>query len=414
MDFFKVKGLRRSFKLRSSTSGGEPDRVTPERDAIPDPAPGAAGAGEEEDDDDDDFFTNEVKRRLKELRKNSFMVLIPEESCPEEEEEMAVAAEEGGHVWGGFDAYYDEYCKRMLFFSKMSALYLKEAESWNTSSQLPKSTTKKLASTLRNLSFKRRHGLQDDCEHLQESQYEDNPYQNLETAYVAQVCLTWEALHCQYMQLNQRISSQPEDSTSYCYAAQAFQQFQVLLQRFIENEPFEQGSRVEIYANGQSSLPKLLHAPSFQGTDERDENGDYLDSPIFASELLHVIEESILTFHLFVRMDKKKPAGALHLASARNQADSPLKQVQVLLDKKKVKLKELLKKKGWKKKSWPVTPIEAELLLGLIDVRVISRVLRMTRISKEQLLWCDEKISKLDLSDNKLRRDVSPILFPCQ
>lgn len=83
---------------------------------------------------------------------------------------------------------------------------------------------------------------------------------------------------------------------------------------------------------------------------------------------------------------------------------------------KETKVKELSKKKSWKKKSWPSSPSEAELLLGLIDIKVVSRVLRMARISKEQLLWCEEKMSKIDLShsqNNKLRRDGSPILFPC-
>lgn len=80
---------------------------------------------------------------------------------------------------------------------------------------------------------------------------------------------------------------------------------------------------------------------------------------------------------------------------------------------KEVKLKELSKRKSWKKKSWPSSPTEVELLLGLIDIKVVSRVLRMPKISKEQLLWCEEKMSMVDLSDKKLRRDGSPILFPC-
>lgn len=78
---------------------------------------------------------------------------------------------------------------------------------------------------------------------------------------------------------------------------------------------------------------------------------------------------------------------------------------------KEMKVKEMSRKKSWKKKSWPSTPPEVELLLGLIDIKVVSRVLRMVRISKEQLLWCEEKMSKID---NKLQRDDgSPILFPC-
>lgn len=80
---------------------------------------------------------------------------------------------------------------------------------------------------------------------------------------------------------------------------------------------------------------------------------------------------------------------------------------------KKIKLKELQrKKKGWKKKSWPPTAEEVELFFALIDIKVMSRVLKMTKISKEQLLWCEEKMSKLDFSGSKLQRNGSPLLFP--
>jgi hypothetical protein len=81
---------------------------------------------------------------------------------------------------------------------------------------------------------------------------------------------------------------------------------------------------------------------------------------------------------------------------------------------KEAKVKELLKKKkGWKSKTWPGTMEEVQLLFALIDIKVVSRVLRMGKLSKEQLLWCEEKMSKVDLTENRLRRDGSPILFPC-
>lgn len=96
----------------------------------------------EAEDDDDDFIMDEVKRRLKELRRNSFMVLIPEESsCQEEEEEEDEEEEEEGEtsssewrdveaegrqLWSGFEAVYDKYCERMLFFDHLSAQQLNE------------------------------------------------------------------------------------------------------------------------------------------------------------------------------------------------------------------------------------------------------------------------------------------------
>jgi hypothetical protein len=122
-----------------------------------------------------------------------------------------------------------------------------------------------LASTLRSLSFKRKDELPEDCEQLQQQQSADDPHQTLETAYVAHVSLSWEALHCTYVHLSLIVAAQPDNPTTYSCAAQAFQQFQVLLQRFIENEPFEHGTRVEIYARSRSLLSKLLQVPTFQG-----------------------------------------------------------------------------------------------------------------------------------------------------
>lgn len=147
MDFFKAKKFRKAHK---------PD---PEKDLEDKPVPhpeepmneNGGGGGSvtnksantdpvaEAEDDDDDFITNEVKRRLKELRRNSFMVLIPEEeSCAEEEEDEEGEGEtspnewrdveaEGRQWWGGFDALYDQYCERMLFFDRMSVQQLTES-----------------------------------------------------------------------------------------------------------------------------------------------------------------------------------------------------------------------------------------------------------------------------------------------
>ncbi|KAL6509988.1 hypothetical protein OROHE_020605 [Orobanche hederae] len=257
-----------------------------------------------EDDDDDDFITNEVKRRLKELRRNTFMVLIPEETSPaddgEEEEEEEDGEEEEGETsssewrdveaegrqfWSGFDAVYDIYSERMLFFttrllsnSYKSLMSLKASHTVVTvlmplngfyaashsviSTPSPRSASKKLGSPFGCLSLKKIEAPEEETEHLQ--QPVNDCYQDLETAYVGQVCLTWEALHCQYTQLSQKIACQSESPTSYSHSAQQFQQFQVLLQRFIENEPFEMGSRPEIYARTRKSLPKLLQVPKLR------------------------------------------------------------------------------------------------------------------------------------------------------
>lgn len=93
-----------------------------------------------------------------------------------------------------------------------------------------------------------------------------NPYHELETAYVARICLTWEVLNCNYKNFQRKKAAQPESNRG-CPAriAQQFQQFQVLLQRYIENEPYEQGRRPEVYARMKLLAPKLLLVPEYRG-----------------------------------------------------------------------------------------------------------------------------------------------------
>ncbi|CAN1139534.1 hypothetical protein LINPERPRIM_LOCUS23992 [Linum perenne] len=441
MDLFKVRKFRRAHKPEPEKepedkpvpNPQEPKKDTDDLSTTANNKSADVAAEADAEDDDDDFITNEVKRRLKELRRNSFMVLIPEEeSFPEEEddEEEEAGLEEticgewrdveaqGRQWWGGFDAVYDKYCDRMLFFDRMSLLQLNENGCHMPTTPSPKSSSKKLPSPFRCLSMKKMEEPEDETEHLQQPM--NDPYQDLETAYVAQMCLTWEALHCQYTQLIQRISCQPENPTSYNHSAQLFQQFQVLLQRFIENEPFEQGFRAEVFARSRRVLPRLLQAPNVKGkshhfgSDAKEAEELDSDSMVHAPDLIRVIENSILTFQLFVKMDKKKQNGVITLFGHQNQIATPLQMIQSSIDKKKVRLKELCKKsKGWKKKAWPQRYEDVQLLFGLVDIKIVSRVLRMARISKEQLVWCEDKMKKLNLAENKLQRDPSPILFPC-
>ncbi|CAA3000400.1 Gb:, isoform 3 [Olea europaea subsp. europaea] len=279
MDFFKLKKFRKDRKPNQEViTKPELHQEEPKKDTV-DVLGKSVNADStnteiEEEEANDDFITNEIKRRLKELRRNSFMVLIPEETAPEDEDveedeegetsscEWRDIEAEGRQFWSGFDAVYDRYCERMLFFDRLSAQQLREVGSQTVSTLSPRLASKKLASSLGCLSLKKFEEPEEESEQLQ--QPERDPFQDLETAYVAQVCLTWEALHCQYTQLNHKISCQPESSTCYNRSAQQFQQFQVLLQRFIENEPFELGSRPEIYTRTRNSLPKLLQVPKIQ------------------------------------------------------------------------------------------------------------------------------------------------------
>lgn len=145
MDLFNVKKFRKGNKPKGEVGLEEQPIPQPEEPKGKSGCNGLtklpnADAVNDAEDEDDDFITNEVKKRLKELRKNSFMALIPEEgSCAEEEDgEGEEAGEnnptdwrdveyEGRQWWGGFDAFYERYCERMLFFDRMGAQQLNEA-----------------------------------------------------------------------------------------------------------------------------------------------------------------------------------------------------------------------------------------------------------------------------------------------
>ncbi|KAK9757100.1 hypothetical protein RND81_01G139700 [Saponaria officinalis] len=424
MDFLKIRKFRISRKPKLGIDIEEKSIPNPEEPNNEDDNVNGKtvvdAAAVDVDDDDDDFITNEVKRRLKELRRNSFMVLIPEESGLEEEEEGEgeTSSSDGRdmgsqveHLYCDFESIYEKYCERMLFFDRISAQQLNEAGPRSPSTPSPRTPSRKLSSSFRCLSLKKIEEPNSETEQLQ--QPDDSSYQDLETAYVAHICLTWEALHSQYTQLSQKISCQPENPTCYNHCAQQYQQFQVLIQRYIENEPFEQGTRVEKYARSRNTFSKLLQVPNVRGTcDDTVEDEESSDYRVLAPDLRKLIETSILTFFAFLRLDKKK-AGVRNLFGSQNQMATPLQQVQSVAEKKMLKLKEVRKKKGLKKKAWPTTQEEVDLLFSVIDTKVVCRVLRMIRITKDQLLWCEDKMRKLVLTDGRIRRDPSPILFPC-
>ncbi|KAL6561114.1 hypothetical protein OROMI_016715 [Orobanche minor] len=234
MDFFKLKKFRNAHKPNAAQDQPVPQPEEPKNASGHHISSKSVNVNnnnnnnnaEMEDDDDDDLITNEVKRRLKELRRNNFMVLIPEETSPaddgEEEEEEEDGEEEEGETsssewrdveaegrqfWSGFDAVYDIYSERMPFFDRSTSQQLLQVASHSVlSTPSPRSASKKLGSPFGCLSLKKIEAPEEETGHLQ--QPVNDPYQDLETAYVGQVCLTWEALHCQYTQLSQKIACQ--------------------------------------------------------------------------------------------------------------------------------------------------------------------------------------------------------------
>lgn len=88
---------------------------------------------------------------------------------------------------------------------------------------------------------------------------------DLEMVYVAQTCLSWEALHHQYRKVKALVAL----STNGGFVdkiAERFQKFQILIERFMENERGGKSKRYWTFVQRRSSIKSLLQVPSVSGT----------------------------------------------------------------------------------------------------------------------------------------------------
>ncbi|TVU22096.1 hypothetical protein EJB05_31776, partial [Eragrostis curvula] len=239
-----------------------------------------------------------------------------------------------------------------------------------------------------------------------------DPYPDLERAYVAQVCLTWEALNWNYTSFRRHNGVDGNIAARCCPArvAQEFQQFQVLLHRFIENEPYEYGRRPEVYARMKNSTPKLLLVPEFR--EEEDEKDDLIS----AVQFLHILEDSIRTFMNFLRADKRSHYEMFREMVKRRSSAADQSLVLTLKKankKKKSRLKDVTRPRRCLKRTKLREEEELSILLGLIDLKVVARVLRTPDLTDQQLHWCEEKMNRVSVDqEGRMHRDPSLLFFP--
>lgn len=48
-----------------------------------------------------------------------------------------------------------------------------------------------------------------------------------------------------------------------------------------------------------------------------------------------------------------------------------------------------------------------------VDLKLVSRVLQMSRLTSDQLIWCHNKLSKVSFVNRKIHVEPSFLLFPC-
>ncbi|MED6124908.1 hypothetical protein PIB30_063404 [Stylosanthes scabra] len=254
----------------------------------------------------------------------------------------------------------------------------------------------------------------------------DELHRDLELVYVGQVCLSWEILCWQHKKAQELQQEQEQQHQHHRYnvVAGEFQLFQVLLQRFIENEAF-QGPRIHNYVKNRCVIRNLLQVPPIKDDSMKDRNMSKVDEevPITSGRLADIIKECMRVYWEFVRADKDYGNVILKVsqqigAELKDPSISGLiDDMRAQLHKKEKWLKDLVRSGNCivrKFQKHHEQELDHEQLVAQVGLRLISRVLSMSKLRKEQVLWCNEKLHRIRfLSRKNVQVEPSFSLFPC-
>ncbi|CAN6484587.1 unnamed protein product [Victoria cruziana] len=242
---------------------------------------------------------------------------------------------------------------------------------------------------------------------------------DLETVYVGQICLSWEYLHWQYSRYRDMLDADPDYRGDFRRAANEFQNFLVLLTRFIEDEKFK-GPRVDTYVKNRCARRSFLQVPLIKEEKRGKLEGGDEDASV--DDLLEIMEECLRTFWDFVKRDRDEVGAILKgLIGSQTELQDPsdadlFANIQATVQKKEKRLKDLhrtgnclVKRLGkHQQRGW----MEESLFFSLVDVKLVSRVLRMSRVSSDHLDWCQRKLLNVTFKGRKVVRDPTLLLFP--
>ncbi|AES96721.2 putative ribosomal protein L34Ae [Medicago truncatula] len=242
-------------------------------------------------------------------------------------------------------------------------------------------------------------------------------HRDLELVYVGQICLSWEILCWLHMKAIELQQYDSQRSHRYNHVAGEFQLFQVLMQRFIENEPFQGGPRIQNYVKNRCVIRNLLHVPAIKDDIKGGE-----EDPIASGRLQDIIKESMRVFWEFVRTDKDN--GNVNVISKQIGSDlkdpaiaNLLVDIRIQLQKKDKKLKDIVRTGNCIVKKFQKhheDQLDHEQLVAQVGLRLISRVINMSQLRKEQVLWCSEKLNRIKFLSRKIVHvEPSFLLFPC-
>ncbi|KAJ0865679.1 hypothetical protein HanRHA438_Chr12g0543131 [Helianthus annuus] len=250
-------------------------------------------------------------------------------------------------------------------------------------------------------------------------------HKDLEIVYVGQACLSWEILHWQYKKAKELQLYDPQGYRSYNQTAIEFQQFHVLLKRFTEDELF-QGPRVQNYTKQRCAVRGLLQVPAIKDDNlkEKKARKQQEEDAVSISAMAKIIKESMTVFWDFLHTDKDTTNLFLTIilqgskANLQDPADADLfMQIKTIYQKKEKKLKDMLRTgncivKRFQKQQ--ETILDQHMFVSQVELRLISRVLNLPRLTRDQLLWCHSKLNNIIFIDRKVQvEDSLFLIFPC-
>ncbi|XWS32865.1 hypothetical protein CRYUN_Cryun22dG0027000 [Craigia yunnanensis] len=374
----------------------------------------------------------QLKMELKKVRATGLPTILEESESPKIMDDLKPwkIDEKFQHVdrMSELHKFYKSYRERMrkfdiLNYQKMYAIGLLQSKDPLQSISSHKSSSPPAITSL--LSQNLRLGGRKKSDFDPMKKFIKELHSDLEMVYVGQLCLSWEILHWQYEKAVEIWESDPYGMRCYNEVAGEFQQFQVLVQRFIENEPFE-GPRVQNYVKKRCALRNLLQVPVIREDsmkDKRKARRKGRDDAITGDMLVEIMEESIRIFWRFVRADKDANI-VIHKTRKGTQVEplepddlELLAEVQTNLQKKDRKLKDILRSGNCILRKFRKNEEESSdqvlYFFSQVDLKLVARVLNMSKVTKDQLFWCHSKLSKINFFNRKINIEPSFLLFPC-
>ncbi|CAK7328004.1 unnamed protein product [Dovyalis caffra] len=373
----------------------------------------------------------QLKMELKKVRATGLPTILEEDESPKIMEDLKPwkIDEKFQHEdrMGELHKFYKSYRERMrkfdiLNYQKMYAMSFLQSKDPLQSIASHKVSAPALTSLLSQKFLRSKHkkSSSDPMKNFIRELHND-----LEVVYVGQLCLSWEILHWQYEKALELWDSDPYGMRQYNEVAGEFQQFQVLLQRFIENEPFE-GPRVQNYIKSRCVLRNLLQVPVIREDSMKDRKARRKgkdDDSITSDTLVEIMEESIRIFWRFVRSDKdaqnviSKGRKGTQIEPQDPTELELLTEVQTSLQKKEKRLKDILRSGNCILKKFQKhqggNSDQVLYFFSQVDMKLVSRVLNMSKLTTDQLLWCHSRLSKINFVSRKIHVEPSFSLFPC-